>query len=144
MWRARRRGGEGTNLHAEADRISGHIAMKTRQEYNAYALAWYHRNKAKISSRRAAYYALNREKMTAISRNHRCRRLYGVSMEEYDRRLAQPCAICGRSSTVLDHDHNTGKARSGLCNKCNWGLGHFNDNPALLLSAINYLESVIV
>ena len=39
----------------------------------------------------------------------------------------------------LDHYHKTGKFRGYLCNNCNIGLGRFNDDPALLGKAIDYL-----
>ena len=54
------------------------------------------------------------------------------------------CMICGDSQTgrklAIDHCHQTGKMRGVLCHHCNVGLGHFRDNPDLLLAAINYLK----
>ena len=45
-----------------------------------------------------------------------------------------------RAVFVLDHDHLTGEFRGWLCDKCNRGLGAFNDNEELLKGAIDYLK----
>lgn len=82
---------------------------------------------------------------------------YGWSVEEFEAYwYAQhgKCYICripmkrptkgqGQSLDVVavDHDHKTGEVRALLCNKCNKGLGHFNDNPVTLMSAIRYLTN---
>lgn len=64
------------------------------------------------------------------------------------------CAICGRKfnsrlTPRTDHDHrcNCGELRGCeicrrglLCNKCNLGIGYFNDGIRLLASAIVYLQ----
>ncbi len=55
------------------------------------------------------------------------------------------CAICGTNQSqlkrelALDHDHATGKLRGLLCDRCNVGLGMFQDNKERLLQAIQYL-----
>lgn len=55
------------------------------------------------------------------------------------------CAICGIDeddlSRALDLDHKGKVFRGLLCNNCNRGLGHFKDDPVLLRSAADYLES---
>ena len=71
----------------------------------------------------------------------RIKRLYGLSLSEYENLLNSPCAICGAQAEVVDHCHKTGRVRSGLCNKCNRMLGHVNDDPALLHKAADYLLS---
>ena len=56
------------------------------------------------------------------------------------------CAICGlkeprkdRKTLSVDHEHRTRLIRGYLCTNCNFGLGHFKDNPSLLQHAKEYL-----
>ncbi len=75
------------------------------------------------------------------------KKLYGISVADYDRMLAEQngvCAICKKVSRdgktlVVDHDHDTGKVRALLCSTCNPGLGFFDHSPELLREAIEYL-----
>jgi hypothetical protein len=70
-------------------------------------------------------------------RNHSLLRLYGITFEEFSKRLAEQdgrCAICGieinydtKNEAQVDHDHATGKIRGILCFRCNSGLGSFQD-----------------
>lgn len=55
------------------------------------------------------------------------------------------CEICGKRFTTIDkpqkdHDHKTGAQRGLLCMHCNTAIGKFNDDPELLLRAIQYLR----
>lgn len=57
------------------------------------------------------------------------------------------CAICrgtsfGRYGTPrVDHDHGPTKhVRGLLCDRCNVGLGKFNDSATTLLAAVRYLN----
>ena len=74
---------------------------------------------------------------------------YGISIAEYDALFSSQngnCKICGRSQKdqkrklAVDHDHKTGKVRGLLCDKCNKGLGQFEDNIELFQKAIEYLK----
>lgn len=55
------------------------------------------------------------------------------------------CAICNSPPKAnlrlaVDHDHQTGRVRGLLCNRCNLALGAFHDSSVYLLRAISYLE----
>ena len=79
--------------------------------------------------------------------------MLGLTEEQYwdmFRRQNGLCAICQKPESGIhkgklmnlsvDHCHATGKVRELLCSLCNRGLGHFLDDPAILQSAIGYLE----
>lgn len=81
------------------------------------------------------------------------RHKYGIDLPDYERMYAEQqgrCKICGTDnpgqnqnssySFHVDHCHETGAVRGLLCDKCNRGLGFFNDNPLLLQQAFAYLN----
>lgn len=76
------------------------------------------------------------------------KRLYGVGTDFYDNLLSIQggvCAICfsppGADALAIDHCHTTGAVRGLLCRSCNAGLGRYNDDPARLRRAADYLEN---
>lgn len=85
----------------------------------------------------------------AASRENQYRRLYGITIVDYEKMQSDQghaCALCGTNSPGgssgrfhIDHDHITGLIRALLCYKCNIGLGSFDDNPDKLRLAIAYL-----
>lgn len=98
-------------------------------------------------------------RLKAISRKALLTR-YGLTQDGYDALLADQgggCAICGSTEPKthhgkwhIDHDHGCCPARDQrtcgkcvrglLCQQCNLGLGHFEDDPAHLEAAIRYLR----
>ena len=73
-------------------------------------------------------------------------RKYGITTKEYNTLLdAQDgvCAICfggNNRKLCVDHDHDTGKVRGLLCDKCNLGIGMLGDKVDALQRAIDYLK----
>ena len=78
------------------------------------------------------------------------KRNYGITIEDYDRMFKEQggvCKICGTDNPgkgkgrfSIDHNHETGKVRGLLCYSCNVAIGHLQDDPAIALSAFNYLN----
>lgn len=101
----------------------------------------------------ARYTARNGEKVQKQNRERKRRtnrqKRYGVTEEQFAELKASQehrCRICLRESDRLhvDHCHETGNIRGLLCFHCNAGLGHFRDDPSMLMSAIRYLDAVTV
>lgn len=72
---------------------------------------------------------------------------FGITPEEYYALLEEQngvCAIClgvnkdGKRLSV-DHNHDTGKVRGLLCQRCNLCIGQFEENQETLLRAVDYL-----
>jgi recombination endonuclease VII len=85
-----------------------------------------------------------RDRLYGGSRHYHLKRRYGISAARADELVFErggKCAICGeRSPDHVDHDHETGLVHGMLCLPCNTGLGHFNDDIAVLQKAIHYLN----
>lgn len=90
-------------------------------------------------------------------RKNKLKSQYGITLDEYDLIFDEQgglCAICGKAEESrnnqgvigrlqVDHDHETGKVRGLLCQKCNRGLGFFDDNISKLINAAKYLEETV-
>ena len=148
----------------------------THAEQNA---VWYQKNAERIKDKLREKYAANNEfreskKAQAAeqykkdpeaqkvrSRKSTLGRYFGMTVEQYETRLAKQggrCAVCRRTpeesdprrkQLCVDHDHSCcpgakscGKCVRGLiCHSCNVSLGHFQDSIEVLESAIQYLQS---
>lgn len=77
----------------------------------------------------------------------RLKSVYGLSLERYNEMKVEQngcCRICltpisGKNCHV-DHCHQTGKVRALLCGRCNPGIAMFDESPAILLRAVEYLR----
>lgn len=109
------------------------------------------RNKCKVCLAAEAKQRYHANK--TIRKDQNLRRLYGISLEEYNTMFAEQegcCAICGthqmqlKRALAVDHDHDTGKVRALLCTHCNTALGSFFENEETILRALDYLKSTSV
>lgn len=134
--------------------------MINLEKRKVYAKAYYIRNKDRIYKRTKAWAKAHPENIRRawkkweqshkMNRREKTLRKYNLTLEDYFTRLELQgfvCRICGRAEEskkntylTVDHDHLTGKVRGLLCDKCNRGLGHFEDSKELLLSAYKYLS----
>ncbi len=100
-----------------------------------------------------AYAQAHRNNNRNSYRDKSLRTAFGIGMVEYETMLAAQggvCASCKKPEKdthygrlrwlAVDHCHATGVIRGLLCGNCNKGLGHFNDDPALLDAAAAYLR----
>lgn len=92
----------------------------------------------------------NPEKAKLINRKGNLKKFYGLTIEDYEKKLKEQdgrCAICGsyvngdsgRSNLCVDHDHYTNLTRGLLCSNCNRGLGCFKEDLQTLNNAVSYL-----
>ena len=89
----------------------------------------------------------NPEAVKRIKRRVKLKEKYGLSEQQYQDLLIKQsnvCAICNKPHTRrnfnVDHCHTTGKIRGLLCDKCNLGIGLFNDDLKLLDKIKEYLK----
>ena len=78
------------------------------------------------------------------------KKFYNMTIDEYDEILQEQngkCAICctqkpdgQKARFCVDHDHETGRVRGLLCNKCNTLLGCAHDSIQILENAIFYIK----
>ena len=121
--------------------------IRHRERRNAKARARRVGKRDELNAWHAEYYKRNREYLLDMTNRYKLRRCYGMTPEDKDAMLESQgggCAICGVSvvgkrKAHIDHDHGTGVVRGILCRACNSGLGHLQDSPAILASALMYL-----
>lgn len=105
-----------------------------------YAREWAARNADTQREYTRKWRAENPERNRQQARKGQ-RKRYGIVNATGESRTG-PCEICSKQGSLcFDHDHATGLFRGWLCHACNKGIGHFRDNPALLLKAAQYLAN---
>lgn len=90
----------------------------------------------------------NKEKCKTSARKTTLWRLYRLTVEEWEKVNEFQKFVCaisgkppGKTRLFTDHDHKTGLFRGLLSMRVNRGMAYFDDNPALLRAAADYLEN---
>lgn len=122
--------------------------IDSAQPYSKENLHWL----APLAGRR---HTLDDEARSTYIKGWHLRKYFKMGAADYDAMLKKQdgaCAICKQPERTLikrtgkikglsvDHCHGSGKVRGLLCTACNYGVGAFKDDPALLRRAIVYLE----
>ena len=84
-----------------------------------------------------------------VKRAEVLKRLYGITVEDYDYMLKRQhygCKICGKQCDsgmrlAVDHCHSTGAIRGLLCGKCNKAIGLLDDDVNRMNLAQQYLTA---
>ncbi len=92
----------------------------------------------------------NKERLKTYRKNLGLKK-YGITLEDFNQILEKQnykCLICNKHTLeskpyglVVDHNHKTENVRGLLCDRCNTGLGNFQDSIDVLQSAIEYLKN---
>jgi hypothetical protein len=128
-----------------AERIKNDPTLQERQRETQRRYNDRNRDKRRETWRNWA--AEDRKKRPERHRAQSYKKLYGMTLEEYEQRAAAQsgrCAVCRlppkRGRLHVDHDHLTDKLRDLLCHGCNTAIGGLGDDPARLRAAADYVE----
>jgi hypothetical protein len=127
-------------------------ATKKAREKRKRSAQWYADNRERVLAELRDRYATDhdyrakvRARANKARRGAELRRYYGMSLADYDAKLAAQnggCAMCGRKfkrSLCVDHCHVTGLLRGLLCRGCNVGNGNLGDDWRFLFKSAVYL-----
>ena len=112
---------------------------------------WNENHKDELKTRKREYYLANKDKLVASERNRLYKKLYGITLEDYELMLKNQggkCAICGSKAGgkkgqyfAVDHCHKSNAVRGLLCTKCNVSLGWFENNTAAIFQYMRITAS---
>jgi ribosomal protein L40E len=82
---------------------------------------------------------LTNSKVYGIKKRYRLTEVEYLQLVESQNNQCKICRSVLTKEVIVDHNHITGKIRGLLCRKCNFALGLFKDDPAILQRAHDYL-----
>jgi hypothetical protein len=117
----------------------GYVCRVCRREYSRQQ----HQRKMQNPELREKERA--RDRARNVHRRHKrvCKEVgcSNATLKEFLAVAGKVCQICGTNRKIcVDHDHKTGNLRGVLCNRCNFGIGYFRDDPGLTDQASVYLR----
>lgn len=124
------------------DKAKGQRRSKCKACEAEYAKTYKAQNEEKLQDK---WRKASRKYSSTDMRRNKTLKKYGLTKDGYNLMYTEQdgcCKICKTNINLcVDHNHDTGKVRGLLCNKCNVGLGCFIDDIELLEKAIEYLKS---
>lgn len=122
--------------------------IRSKEKRAARFQEYYKDNKDRLKEYQKGYRSKNKIKLALQDKEKRYKDKYNITIEILEQKLKEQdnkCLICNKefdlkTRPVVDHDHKTNKLRGMLCDNCNLGLGNFQDNTDILISAIEYLK----
>ena len=143
-----------SSIHFFKNKSSDNFCNKCKNCCKKYNKERYQKNREKELERSRQKYQKNREKEIEKATHRHLKRVFGITIEEYNQMLDDQnkvCKICGgkeirklKNGKItrlhVDHNHETGEIRGLLCNRCNIMLGQARDNSLILIKAVKYLR----
>ena len=114
----------------------------------AYNRKWRQDNREHWLETRKNHRLKNRDKINAGQRRRRTVYVYGKTEEEIAAMFSEQhglCALCGNPliegrKKTIDHNHETGKVRGIVHQKCNTMIGYFEKHPRIFAQIETYLK----
>jgi Autographiviridae endonuclease VII len=105
-------------------------------------------NPVQSKAKRQRWIERNPEAHKKMCRKGSLKRLYNMTLEDYDRMFAEQGGLCkmcrlpetARKHLHVDHCHETNVVRGLLCTTCNTGIGSLRHSVTLLGRGIKYLQ----
>lgn len=120
--------------------------QENKKRASVYRKKYYQENKEKCAAFSKKYYLVHKKQSAEHTRINNLKK-YGLTLKQYDEMFEKQsgnCIICGLPELMrrlsVDHDHETGKIRALLCERCNLLLGRVESNPELVIKMLEYLE----
>lgn len=115
--------------------------LKQREHHKRYRQTEKGKAKSREAAKRNSKTYLATEKGRATKFKIYLRKAYGITPAQYEDMSKEQGGVCLVCRGVnedgerlhVDHDHETGKVRGLLCNRCNVALGYAGDNAYNLM-----------